>query len=129
MPTFSDQSKQKLLTLHPDLIKVMNEVIKHIDCVILCGHRSEAEQNKAVADGVSKLKWPKSKHNSLPSRAVDVIRYPIDWPDTKGHYLFAGFVMGTAKSLGVNLRFGGDWNKNFKASDEDFLDLVHFELI
>jgi hypothetical protein len=49
------------------------------DISVACGHRNEADQNREFAEGDSKLQWPKSKHNTLPSRAVDVWPHPVDW--------------------------------------------------
>jgi len=33
-----------------------------------------------------------------------------------------------AQQLGVKVRFGMDWNRNFDPRDESFLDLPHVEL-
>ncbi len=37
--------------------------------------------------------------------------------------------MGIARSLGVALRWGGDWNSNWIVRDERFQDLGHMELV
>jgi len=79
-----------LSTVHTDLQDVFLEVIKHIDCTILCGHRDEEEQNNAFHEGKSKLKYPQSDHNKAPSLALDGAPYPIDWRNTKRFYYFAG---------------------------------------
>lgn len=132
MPSFSQASKEKLSTCHPDLQKLFEAVIVHYDCTVICGHRGEADQNKAVAEGKSKTKWPNSKHNSVPSKAVDVMPTPINWSmdskNIKSLYFFAGFVMATAKSLGIKLRWGGDFNRNQIFIDDVFVDIPHFEL-
>ena len=49
------------------------------DMKVICGYRGEAEQNKAFQEGTSKLKWPKSLHNSHPALAIDVVPLPLDW--------------------------------------------------
>jgi peptidoglycan L-alanyl-D-glutamate endopeptidase CwlK len=49
------------------------------DLKIICAYRNEADQNKAFAEGTSKLKWPKSKHNCYPSEAIDIVPLPLDW--------------------------------------------------
>jgi peptidoglycan LD-endopeptidase CwlK len=128
MGTFSTASLERLTHVHPDLRRVFEEVVKHYDCSILCGHRGEEEQHIAFAQGRSKLDWPDSKHNGLPSKAVDAAPYPVDWNDAKRFYLFAGFVLGTAKQMGVNLRWGGDWDRDWDLSDNRFNDWPHFEL-
>ena len=73
MPLFSQTSKARLSTAHPDLQRLFNEVVKHWDCTIVCGHRGKEEQDKAFAEGKSKVKWPNGRHNKLPSLAVDVM--------------------------------------------------------
>ena len=78
-------------------------------------------------EGKTKLKYPKGRHSN-PSRAVDVVPYPIDWNDRERFHLFAGFVLGIAQSMGIKLRWGGDWNMNFEVDDNQFDDFPHFEL-
>ena len=83
----------------------------------------------AFLRGNSKVQFPNSKHNSLPSLAVDAAPYPIDWNDKKRFALFAGFVLGIAATKGIRLRWGGDWNMNYITLDNRFDDLPHFELV
>ena len=128
MPSFGKRSNTALATAHPDLQRLFKEVIKHVDCAVLEGHRDKVAQNAAVAAGKSKLLWPKSKHNSNPSRAVDVVPWPLDWNDTKRFYHFAGFVAGIAASLGIGIRWGGDWDNDGDFGDEKFSDAPHYEL-
>lgn len=129
MPEFSHSSQEKLDTCHADLQRLFNEVIKHYDCTILCGTRNKADQDAAFASGQSQLKFPNSKHNSLPSMAVDASPYPIDWNDKIKFYHFIGFVLGTAAQMGIKIRSGSDWNQNNNLKDESFRDLPHFELV
>lgn len=135
MPQFSERSMTALQTCHADIQTIFNEVIQHFDCIILQGHRGEAEQNKAYQAGKSKLRFPESKHNQQPSMAVDVVPYPIDWNDTNRMRYFAGFVNGTARSfykqgtIKHQVRWGGDWDKDTQVNDNKFQDLPHFELI
>ena len=42
--------------------------------------------------------------------------------------LFAGFVMGIATGMGIDIRWGGDWNQNDQVKDNKFDDLPHFEV-
>lgn len=128
MNSFSGKSAERLATCHPDLQKLFNEVVLHYDCTVTCGHREKEEQDEAVRTGKSKLAWPNSKHNSFPSQAVDVVPFPIDWNDLTRFYHFAGFVLATAKRLGIRVRWGGDWNGDLKFKEEKFKDLPHWEL-
>ena len=122
MYKFGKQSLSKLSTCHPDLQRLMNEVIKIYDCSIIEGHRGEDKQQEAFYNSKSKLQWPNSKHNSLPSLAVDVIPYPLkSWEDLEEFAYMAGIIMATAKHLDIKIRWGGHF-KNFK-------DMPHFELV
>ena len=128
MAKFGKTSKEKLATCHEDLQKVFNEVIKHVDCSVIEGYRNEERQNKLFSEKKTKVRYPNGRHNSNPSRAVDVVPYPVDWNDRERFHLFAGFVLGIAKSMGIVLRWGGDWNMNFEVDDNNFDDFPHFEL-
>ena len=128
MPRFGTKSKMQLHTCSGDLVSLFNEVIKHFDCSVIEGHRGEKKQNKAYNKGNSKVKFPNGKHNSSPSMAVDVAPYPIDWNDRDRFHYFAGYVLGTAKQMGLRIRWGGDWDMDTQTKDNKFDDLVHFEL-
>ena len=128
MPKFGRSSRERLATCDKKLQDVFNEVIKYVDCSVLEGTRSELTQNKYYAEGKSKFKFPGSNHNSLPSRAADVTPYPVDWEDRERQTLFAGFVIGIAKGMGIDLRWGGDWDMDFQVNDNKFDDFPHFEV-
>ncbi|KKL07645.1 hypothetical protein LCGC14_2583960 [marine sediment metagenome] len=129
MPKFSERSRLILETCDPQLQTLFLEVVKTFDCIIVCGERREFEQNDLLRRGLSKLPYPKSKHNYIPSKAVDVYPYPINWQDRERMTYFAGFVMGKASTLGYRLRWGGDWDLDWNVRDNVFDDLGHFELI
>ena len=128
MPRFGKTSREKLSTSHEDLQKVFNEVIKHVDCSVIEGHRGQERQDKLLLEGKTKVQYPLGRHNASPSNAVDVVPYPVDWNDRERFHLFAGFVLGIARSMGIKLRWGGDWNMNFEVDDNKFDDFPHFEL-
>jgi len=149
MPYYSSRSKEKLSTCHEDLQKVFNEVIKYFDCTIVYGHRSPEEQFELFKRGRRKDsvsgRWVidnklevvtyrdgydrKSMHNYDVSKAVDVMPYPIDPRDTDRMYYFAGFVMGIAKRMGIELTAGADWDRDTEVDDQTFHDLPHFEIV
>ena len=128
MAKFSDFSLTNLKTCDERLQMVFYSVVKHVDCRVLEGHRAEKRQNLMFAQDKSTLRWPDSKHNLMPSRAVDVAPYPIDWNNMLRFSMFAGFVKGVAASQGIPLRCGIDWNGNFDPTD-NWIDAPHFELI
>lgn len=126
---FSKRSLDKLKTCDERLQKIFMEVIKHIDITILEGFRGKELQNLYYEQGKSKLKFPNGKHNKMPSLAVDVAPYPIDWKDSARFYYLAGFAKGVASQMGYKLRFGGDWDSDNDFKDQNFHDLPHFEIV
>lgn len=135
MPKFSITSRLQLETCHKDLQTLFNEVIKTFDCIILEGFRDEKAQEEAFKAGNTQLHWPNGNHNTLPSYAVDVSPYPVQWNNVSRFYWFAGYVMGIAQKLYDEgkithlIRYGGDWDKDKDITDNNFNDLVHFELV
>ena len=128
MPKFGKNSKKRLATCDEKLQRVFNEVIKHVDCSVLEGHRDAERQDKLFEEGKTQVKYPKGRHNSSPSNAVDITPYPVDWKDRERQTLFAGFVLGIAKGMGIVLRWGGDWDSDFQVMDNRFDDFPHFEV-
>jgi peptidoglycan L-alanyl-D-glutamate endopeptidase CwlK len=138
MTVLSKASTDKLSTCDQRLQRVFHEVAARWpggDISILCGHRNEADQNQAFAEGRSKKRWPDGEHNSLPSKAVDAVPTEItagvrkiDWNDRERITLFAGFVIAVGLMLGIRLRWGGDWDSDTDVKENGFDDLVHFEL-
>ena len=134
---FSNISRKRLNTCHTDLQALFEQVILGYDCTIVCGHRTQEEQDLAYANGYSHLRWPNSKHNSMPSMAVDVVPYGngrLDWGKLQGSH-FAGYVKGMADQLYMNgtihhrIRCGVDWDNDQDVDDTQFWDSAHFELI
>ena len=129
MYRFSKKSKERLASCDERLQRVFNEVIKYTDCSVLEGHRSEERQERLFKERRTKVHYPNGRHNASPSRAADVVPYPIDWHDRERFHLFAGFVLGIARGMDIKLRWGGDWNMNFEVDDNKFDDFPHFEVI
>lgn len=137
------RSIARLETCDPDLVRVIRraEQISPIDFTILAGLRSDEEQRFLYAqgrtlpgkivthvDGVNK----RSKHQANPqglSDAIDVAPWPIDWDDEKRFILLAGVILAAAKLEGVEVRWGGDWDRDGDMNDHRFVDLPHFELV
>ncbi len=129
MPKFGESSSFHLNSVHPDLKRLFYRVVEDFDCSIIEGFRSKSKQNQYFSEGKSTLRFPKGKHNQVPSEAVDVAPYPIDWEDTDRFYYFAGYVKGVASEMGIKIRFGGDWNDDTEVKDTKFKDLVHYEIV
>ena len=132
MPEFGKFSEAQLETVDTRLVKILRAIIPFFDFKVLEGHRNEQAQNAAFLRGVSQVRWPNGKHNTLPSCAVDLAPWPVDWTNSEAArqrfcYL-AGWVMSEAKRQGVQLRWGGDWDGDRDTRDEKFRDLGHFEI-
>ena len=130
MPSFGIKSKANLSGCHPDLQRLMNEAIKHVDFSVTCGHRGQADQEKAFSEGNTTVHWPNSKHNSLPSTAVDVAPYVngIMWDDYEGFTLLAGIIKGISIMMGIPIRIGIDWDGDLCVKEHSFKDRPHIEL-
>lgn len=113
-------SKAKLATCHGELQLLIERVANGVDegdltyagvkdIVVTCGYRGEAEQNKAVAEGNSRLPWPCSKHNRTPSDAVDVVPYPEKWSDAEKLKVLHAYIAGVAHGMGISL-FDISWD-------------------
>lgn len=126
---YSKSSADKLATCDERLQRIMNEAIKIHDVTILCGNRGEREQNEAYENGFSSVKFPNSKHNSNPSKAVDAALYPIDWKNRERFIYFAGVIKGIAASMGIKIRCGIDFNQDLNFKNDRLFDGPHFELV
>lgn len=149
--TLSGRSIEKLNTCSPELVDLVKASIEHcpIDFGISYGHRSQEEQfelykkgREQRADGWA-LTNPKqkvtnidgyevmSKHNYLPSKAFDFVCYVnghITWKEK--YYVFvAGYIMGKAEELGIDVTWGGNFDRDSDIMEEGtFRDLGHFEI-
>lgn len=134
MPVFSQQSKDVLAQLDDRLQKVLLTAIEIVDFKLYEGFRDKARQNEMYRTGASKLKWPQSKHNRRPSAAVDLAPYPLESiqnlsdDDRARFYYVAGVIVTIGRACGIQIRWGGDWDGDDIFSDNDFDDLMHFEL-
>ena len=131
---YSAVSLGRLETCHDELRRIANELIRTWDVTIVCGTRSIDEQQKAFDSGASKLPPGKSKHNRLPSDAIDMV--PVEavrlWAkgkdlDVKIYHEFANDVLVIAEKLEIDIRWGGDWDGDGDSSDQTFMDYGHFE--
>ena len=127
MPVFSRTSTSRLETCDRRIIELCREAIKVVDFSVLCGHRTNEEQNELYAQGrtkpgkiVTHKRGGESIHNTSPSRAIDLAPYPIDWDDLVRFGELAGVLKAIAHDMQIPLQWGGDWS-NFK-------DYPHFQL-
>lgn len=137
---YGPSSQRHFDTLHFDWKIILRTLQDRVDHTVVFGHRSKADQDHAFEQGLSKLRWPDSKHNSLPSMAVDVAPYfaeirGIDWEDTHAVCTLWGRIIEISERLireGTithRVRWGGDWDGDGRTRDQSFMDFVHGELI
>jgi len=138
-----EKSRDKLATCTDRLQMLFYTVDARYPCNISDGHRSPERQKELFLAGKSKVEF--SKHNYMPSRAVDAQPLPVNFGgpliNTDGtlngenlsallrFYRFSGYVHGVADVLDVPLRSGDDWDGDQDIDDQTFNDLNHFEII
>lgn len=138
MYIFSQRSKNNLVGIHPDLVRLMNEAIKDspIDFTITDGVRTTQQQRSLYeqgrtkpgaivtnADGVNNKSNHQVKSDGY-GYAVDLYPYynkSVQLNDVKNLRVIANHIKEVAKRLDIGVQWGGDW-KTFK-------DYPHFELI
>lgn len=148
MPAFGPSSLAKLMECAPQLQDVLTEAIKYHDFTIICAHRNKQAQDAAYKSGASKLPWPKSKHNTSPSCAVDIAPYIAELPEQcrlligtpkqldaiaslykinrarastilMRHYdVLAGSILTIASQKGIAIRWGGNWDADQSLFDQ-----------
>lgn len=132
MRTWSKRSKKVYDTLDPRLQVLVTRIRDEVcDISLIYGYRDRELQNTMFEAGASTLRYPDSKHNRRPSRAVDLQPYPYPEYEPKlwgalGY--IAGHAVRIAKEEGFDVRWGGDWNQNGDLTDQNFDDLFHLEV-
>lgn len=122
MPTLGKRSQKHRDSCVDELADVLDDAINNYDFSVIWGHRGEKAQNKAFNEGNSKARWPMSKHNTKPSKAFDVVPYPLGFKASdEEFYIMALHIFAAAVRQGVKIKWGG----HFKS----IRDLAHFEII
>jgi hypothetical protein len=105
------------------------------DLTVVWAHRGRLAQERAFAQGNSTKRWPDSLHNQEPSPAVDLapwVNGVIDWGEEdhgRRYYILAGVVFGVAgEHPEIEVRWGGDWDRDGDLDDQSLIDLGHFEV-
>lgn len=129
---FGEESKKALATAHPRLRLLANTVILFQDIAVREGHRGREEQEAHFEADRTQVRYPNSRHNSFPSEAIHFLPVPVSWAGTHKnlarYYFLAGRVKQIARELGIEVRWGGDWDSDHDFSDQTFDDLAHWEL-
>lgn len=125
MTELSRVSRERLFTCHPDLQLLVMAVAKRMRLQVIQGHRGKEEQNLYFTTGRSQLAWPFSKHNKLPSEAVDCAPLQpdgsINWNDLALFREMGATFKQEATRLNLWIKWGGDWQR--------FKDWPHVEIV
>ncbi len=141
--------KTRLHLVEPDLKRVLLKSHTIYPFIVAEALRELERQKKLVAEGFSETL--NSKHLIQPDgfvHAVDLIpKHFYGWGDIKKNkiyspkeisdiskergsfYYLAGVIQSVARDMGVEIRWGGDWNGNLNFKDQTFDDLIHFEIV
>lgn len=123
--SFSTRSLKNLEGVHPDLVKIVHRALElsEVDFWVYEGVRTLQKQREYYAQ--HKSKTMDSRH--LTGHAVDLypVGNPIPWEQCPQ---ISQAMHHAAEEMGVNIRWGGDWNQNGSSKDETFYDGPHFEL-
>lgn len=134
---YSRISLERLDTCHPDLQRLFLALSKTHNISIICGYRGELEQARALKEKKSTKAFGQSKHNVKPSLAVDAVptkaltlwKHKMDLP-AKDYQGFAADVFDVANFNKIKLRWGGDWDMDgFALNDQKLYDFAHWELM
>jgi len=143
------QSLKRLEGVHPDMVavvkkamEVMNEWddegIVSTDFMVLEGVRTPARQKELYAQGRTKpgnkVTWTLNSNHFVNKttgfgHAVDLVPYPVDWNDLKKFDRLARAMFTAAEALGIEIRWGADWDRDGKPRERGESDSPHFELI
>lgn len=128
----SNDSNRQLDTCHPKIGRLIREVdrrlskrrVQKLDIKAVCGHRGEIAQEQAFKDGNSDKHWPDSRHNTLPSTALDMTPYPEMWSDPELLMLIIGYTLAVADEMDIEIEVGALWHKR----DRPHIQLTEREL-
>ncbi len=148
MNKFGTKSQNVLSTIDVRLGRAAQCVLKIRDFAVLSGARYAEEQNELFVEGVSKKRWPDSKHNrdadgiilqrgsGRRAGAIDIApwnteqRVQIPWEDHKAFIHLAGAFEMACADEGIAVRWGGNWDMDeIIMDDQTFQDLGHFEIV
>jgi len=152
MPEFSSERSSRVINeLISPLSAVLLVAIRYIDFSLVQGSRPTAEQKTLFANGQSELDGVNqiSKHqtwdmDNIPNGftkerplawAVDILPAPYvlhgikAYDDRPRFTQYAGFILGIGADMGVELRWGGDWDGDFSYRNQKFHDLPHIEVV
>lgn len=132
------KSMERLAGVHPRMVRVVRRAIElsSQDFLVLEGVRTLARQKELYAQGRTKpgqiVTWTlKSNHFKKEDgfgHAVDLCPYPVDWNTPAKFAAIAAAMFAAEKELGINIRWGADWDDDGVHRERGESDSPHFEL-
>jgi len=133
------RSLGNLKGVHPNMVRVVKRAIQLTkqDFLVLEGVRTKARQAELYAQGRSKpgrkVTWTMNSNHFKNSatgfgHAVDICPYPVDWTKLSKFDDIADAMDKASKELGVEIRWGADWDRDGKPRERGETDSPHFEL-
>ncbi len=127
---YGKTSERNLSECDEKLQRIAYVLIRGYGATVICGHRNKEKQTSAYEQGFSEKKFPNSKHNSKPSKAMDIIPDDGGWKAGREQFiLMIGIIKGVALNLGIPIRVGIDFNMDNDLQNDNFIDSAHIELI
>lgn len=127
------RSEERLVGVDARLVAVVRRAIElsTVDFTVLEGVRTIARQKELYAQGRTApgkiVTWTmKSKH--IDGLAVDLVPFPVDWNDVGKFMAISRAMFAAASELGVNIRWGANWDGDDKPFEKGEYDSPHFEL-
>lgn len=130
MYSYGRTSTKNLAECTDNIQLVFNAAIKVRDISITEGHRPNDVQHTLFLAGKSMLDAGKSRHNLIPSQAVDAHPWPItkeDWENREFWVEWSSWLKGFASGMGITLVSGFDWDNDYDLDDQSFFDGPHFQ--
>lgn len=137
--SLSKLSLSRLEGVEPRLVKVVKRAIQISmqDFMVLEGVRTPERQKQLYAQGRTKpgniVTWTlKSNHFKKPDgfgHAVDLVPFPVDWNTLSKFDAVSKAMFKAADELGLQIRWGADWDSDGKPRERGESDSPHFELV
>lgn len=120
---------------HPERLEGIDERLRQL--VYLVGEQQgypvlaveglRSKERQAYLHSIGRSWTLDSRH--LDGRAVDLVSAVTGWNDHGALCLLAGLMLGGAHALGITLRWGGDWDRDWTMNTQRHWDAGHYELL
>jgi peptidoglycan L-alanyl-D-glutamate endopeptidase CwlK len=149
LPSFSQRSLERRAGVHPDLCRLADRAVLRFDCTVLHNGGVRSPELQLDLYNQKLTKTLDSKHLMQMDgwgHALDLAPWWPDephvrWPGEEGiseaerierwrrWSAFGGYMMGLAEWMGINVRWGQDWDRDWNFAEHSFIDSPHWELL